>query len=98
MIRRMKAKKSWQEYALHLTNRIAEKRPAAWSSLDLLVWADESHKLAASHAYVIPKDGQLGQAYLNQCSSAVQGRLTAAGVRLAALLNAIFDETKELPF
>jgi len=28
----------------------------------------------------------------------IERRLSVAGVRLAALLNVIFDETKELPF
>ena len=28
----------------------------------------------------------------------IERRLSMAGVRLAALLNVIFDETKELPF
>jgi hypothetical protein len=98
LIRRAKGKRTWQKYATDLRSRIAGKYPAAWARLDPSEWATESYKLAVSHAYVIPKDGQLGQAYFYQCGSVVEDRLTAAGVRLAALLNVIFDETEEMPF
>ena len=54
--------------------------------------------LARSNAYAIPKNGQLGQDYLDKNIPAIERRLSAAGGRLAALLNAIFDETKDLPF
>jgi hypothetical protein len=46
----------------------------------------------------VPKNGRLGQDYLDKNIPVVNERLTVAGVRLAALLNVIFDETKELPF
>ncbi len=35
--------------------------------------------------------------YLDQNIPVIERRLSAAGMRLAALLNVIFDETKELP-
>ena len=46
----------------------------------------------------MPKDGQLGQDYFDKNLPVVNNRLSIAGVWLAALLNVIFDETKELPF
>ncbi len=63
-----------------------------------MAWATESHKLAHSNAYAIPKDGRLGQDYFDKNIPVVNERLSVAGVRLAALLNVIFDESKELPF
>ena len=63
-----------------------------------MAWATESHRLAHSNAYDVPKDGQLGQDYFDKNISVVNDRLSMAGVRLAALLNVIFDETQELPF
>ncbi len=63
-----------------------------------MAWATESHKLARSNAYDVPKDERLGQDYFDKNIRVVNDRLSIAGVRLAALLNVIFDETKELPF
>ena len=60
--------------------------------------AAESFKLAESNAYAIPADTELGQEYFERNIAVVEQRLAIAGVRLAAPLNAIFDETKELPF
>ncbi len=62
-----------------------------------VAWATESHKLAVSNAYDVPKDGRIGQDYFDKNILVVERRLSVAGVRLAALLNMIFDETKELP-
>ncbi len=99
MIRR--TKKGWTEYAAELAANIIPRSPeqlAEWRTLDPVVWATESHKLAHSNAYAIPKDGRLGQDYLDKNIPVVNDRLSVAGVRLAALLNVIFDEMKELPF
>ena len=46
----------------------------------------------------MPKSGQLGQDYFGKNIPVVNERLSMPGVRLAALLNVIFDDTKELPF
>ena len=62
-----------------------------------MAWATESHEFAVSNAYAIPKDGRLGQDYFDKNIPVIERRLSMAGVRLAALLNVIFDETKELP-
>ena len=53
---------------------------------------------APCSAYAVHADGQLGQDYFDKNIPVVNERLSMAGVRLAALLNAVFDETKELPF
>ena len=58
----------------------------------------ESYKLAVSNAYAIPKNGQLGQEYFDKNLPVVTERLQMGGVRLAALLNLIFDSGKPLPF
>ena len=67
------------------------------STLDPVDWATESYQLAISNAYDVPKDGRLGQDYFDKNIPVVNDRLSIAGVRLALLLNVIFDETKELP-
>ncbi len=96
MIRR--TKKGWSEYAKELAANITPQQKIRYGTLDPVVWATESHKLAVSNAYAIPKDGQLGQDYLDKNIRVVNNRLSVAGVRLALLLNVIVDETKELPF
>ncbi len=96
MIRR--TKKGWTEYATELSAKITPQQRAQYGTLDPVAWATESHKLAHSNAYPVPKDGRIGQGYLNKNIPVVNDRLSMAGVRLAALLNVIFDETRELPF
>ena len=71
------------------------------SLADVSAWADvirRERKHTAPWHYAIPKDGRLGQDYFDKNIPVVNERLSMAGVRLAALLNVVFDETKELPF
>ena len=91
-------KKGWSDYATELAANITPQQRVLYGKLDPVVWATESYLLARSNAYAIPKDGQLGQDYLDKNIRVIERRLSMAGVRLAALLNVIFDETKELPF
>ena len=95
MIRR--TQKGWTEYATELAAKITPQERVLYDTLDPVVWATESHKLAHSNAYDVPKDGRLGQDYFDKNILVIERRLSMAGVRLAALLNAIFDETKALP-
>ena len=91
-------KKKWPDYAAELSLRITDQQRKEWSTLDPVQWASESYRLALSNAYAIPSDGELGQDYFERNIPVVERQLTMAGVRLAAMLNVIFDETKELPF
>ena len=58
-----------------------------------VTWADESNKLACSHAYVDEKDVKiqsgfyLAEAYYKNNIETIEEQLVKAGVRLAALLN-----------
>jgi hypothetical protein len=45
----------------------------------------------------VPKDGQLGRKYFDQALPIVDVQLSKAGIRLAAMLNAIFGNGKGLP-
>ena len=65
-------------------------------NLDPTTWATESYKLAVSHAYAIPKGGRIGQDYFERSIPAVEQRLPIAGVRPAALPNAVSDEAAGL--
>ncbi len=50
-------------------------------------WAMEGHKVAAQHAYLLPRNGQLGEAYEEANLPLVDLALIEAGVRLARVLN-----------
>jgi hypothetical protein len=50
-------------------------------------WAMEGHRTAAERAYRIPKDGRLGESYIEANRPVVDHALIAAGVRLAKVLN-----------
>ncbi len=95
MIRR--TKKGWSEYATELAANITPQQRIQYGTLDPVAWATESYQLARSNAYPIPKDGRIGQEYLDKNIPVIERRLSVAGVRLALLLNVIFDETKDLP-
>ena len=88
----------WREHANQLYARITLVQYRQWtSSLDPAAWATESFRLAVSHAYNIPKDGQLDQAYYERNLPVVEERLSMAGIRLGALLNAVFGDGQGLP-
>lgn len=60
-----------------------------WAQADPVVWIEESMTL---RPLVYNTQGKrLGRAYLNAAAPVVEERLLQAGVRLAALLDAIFD-------
>ncbi len=86
-------KKQWTDYATELRQGITPEQLAEWSKVtDSSDWATESYKLALSHAYEVPKDGQLSEAYFDRSIPVVDNRLAVAGVRMATMLNAIFAD------
>ncbi len=64
--------------------------------LDPVQWANESIKFAQSNAYVVPKNGRLGDAYYGHNIRVVNERLAMAGIRLAAVLNDLYDPADSL--
>ena len=57
-----------------------------------VVWAEESVRVAAKNAHRLPVSHELGQAYLDANLPILKQQLFRGGVRLATLLNAIFNE------
>jgi hypothetical protein len=85
-----------------LAQSLAETTPAAeqvrWAaSADPRAWADESLELARAHAFAVREGAALGDAYYEAVITIVERRLTQAGVRLGALLDACFASAKRLP-
>ena len=85
----------WAAYAKSLRKSIKPDELKAWRSTDPVAWANESYKLALSHAYAIPKDGKLGPDYFQRNLPVIERRLKMAGVRLAVLLNAVYATPPE---
>lgn len=83
--------KMWTHYAEELHQRITDENRKAWSSTDPGVWATESFRLAVSHAYALPEDRRIGEAYYVRNRPVIEDRLSAAGVRLALMINAALD-------
>ena len=55
-------------------------------------WAEESVRVAAEHCYQIPASHEIGQTYLDAKLPVLRQQLFLGGVRLAALLNGIFEK------
>ena len=50
-------------------------------------WAMEGHRIAAEHAYRLPRDGRIGRAYVRANRPIIDRALIAGAVRLAKVLN-----------
>ncbi len=74
-----------------LTDELETSRLPVTTAGTPVAWAEESHDVARDVAYAIPPDHILGQAYLDAAMPALKLQLLCGGVRLAGLLNAIFD-------
>lgn len=79
-----------------------EKRKVFVAVMDPIAWATESHDLAQKDAYRskgqhIKSGDTLGDEYCDHSQPIVDEQLTKAGLRLAAMLNKIYDPTGTLP-
>ena len=87
----------WRGYAQSLADTQDAAETARWaSSLDATVWADESLALSKQPLFDVQPDESLGDAYFEKAMPVVEQRLAQSGVRLAALLNSIFDPASQL--
>lgn len=86
-----------EEHHKGLLTMSTRPKRAEWARvLDPEEWATESYRLAVSNAYVVPNTGRLSETYYRRNMPVVNERLAAAGVRLAALLNSIYDPIEPL--
>jgi hypothetical protein len=88
----------WEEWAFTLRAEITPEEVRDWSApLDPLVWAGESLAAARRHTYDVATGAALGEAYYGTTIPVVEARIRMAAVRLAALLNDIFDPARDAP-
>lgn len=87
----------WKAHAQSLADSVTPGQRAQWTaSRDPSDWASESLDLARTHTFDVREDAALGDAYYDASIGVVDVRLQQSGVRLAALLNAIFDPAAPL--
>jgi len=85
----------WRAYAQSLADTQDAAESARWTaSLDPHVWADESLALSKQPLFAAERDASLGDAYYEEAMPVVEQRLEQSGIRLAALLNSIFDPAR----
>jgi len=80
---------SYTEMTNWLSARITDAQVQDWSDPDPLVWIAES---AALRNGVYPDDAELRWNYVYEHRATMRTRLSQGGVRIAAYLNALFDE------
>lgn len=82
-------------YADKLGTEITQDQAAEWAKGTPTDWANESHALAVKVVYVgVPADGpppKLDENYVETAGSVVDRQLERGGVRLATILNRIFQ-------
>ncbi len=88
-----RANRSAPQGAVQLNADITVAEATEWSSASLSTWVAESYRISEGLVYALPPGNRIGQQYYNRALSASKMQLQRAGVRLAALLNAIADGT-----
>ncbi|MBT5471891.1 MAG: S1/P1 nuclease [Nitrospina sp.] len=81
---------SFSKYAARLNNRLVDSEKSEWLNSPINDWADESRSLALKYAYPL-EDMELSKKYLVRGREILDQRMVQAGVRLANLLNKLFQ-------
>ncbi|HKQ50385.1 MAG TPA: S1/P1 nuclease [Phycisphaerae bacterium] len=105
---------AWEDYAQALSGEISDGQQQTWTTPttnSIFAWTDTSYQLARVHAYRdaassgaaspstrVRENDDLREAYYDQALPIVERRLKEGGIRLAAVLNAIFSNQDPLPF
>lgn len=82
---------SFTELADFIDDQLDEETVREWQSASVLDWAYESQALL-DQVYDYPENGRLGYQYSFHNFDTVELRLLQAGVRLAGVINDIYDE------
>jgi hypothetical protein len=85
-------KLSYSEYANYLS-KINEDDIKTWEKGSFLDWSKESMELRPK-VYDLPENKSLGYEYSFKVKPIIEQRLKQAGVRLAYVLNRVFDGKK----
>jgi hypothetical protein len=83
-------KLSYRELGDQIDRNVTPNQVANWQSTSVRDWAEESQNLRAA-CYDFGDKKRLGYSYSFRHTKTIQLRLEQAGVRLAGLLNQIYD-------
>ena len=83
-------KLSYRELGDQIDRNVTPNQVANWQSTSVRDWAEESQNLRAA-CYDFGDKKRLGYSYIFRHTKTIQLRLEQAGVRLAGLLNQIYD-------
>lgn len=87
----------WKAHAQSLADSVTPAQRAQWTaSRDPEEWASESLALSRANTFAVRENEALGDGYYDASIVIVDQRLQQSGIRLAALLNAIFDPAAPL--
>lgn len=97
LIRRLDGN-NWETTAARLLASVKAAEKSEWTAgLDPTEWANESHQLAVGVAYKARDGDTLAEPYAQRATPVVEAQLKKAGIRLAAVLNQIFDPQQGSP-
>lgn len=82
--------RDWRKLARQLADSIESGDRTLWASPSPVSWANESRRIVELKVYDFAPGEDLARDYYRRNVRAVEQRLTAAGVRLGALLNRVY--------
>lgn len=89
-------REDWIALAASVSQGVTDESADKWrKTSEPVEWANESLAITKRLYADLPADGQLDKSYYDRNIGIVEERLSAAGVRLAVLLNGIFDPANE---
>jgi hypothetical protein len=86
----LKEQGSSAEIAARLDEGVTSDERRGWKSGTAAEWAEESLKLARTHAYRLPETGIITDEYVRRALSVIRRLLAQGGIRLAWILNEDF--------
>jgi len=81
----------WNVYARRLGYDISPVDRRQWASPNPIEWADESYSITEDTVYEFPLGSEVKDEYYYRNIQTVERQLKKAGIRLANLLNGVFD-------
>ena len=86
---------AWRDLAQQLSADVTPVDRTVWENSSPLIWANESFQIVERTVYDFADGEDLARAYYRENIRTAEERLTAAGVRLARLLNRVFGPVGE---
>jgi len=79
------------DIAKRLNEGVTPDNRQAWQGGTIAQWAEESLRLARSHAYNVPETGVITDDYVRRALPVIRKRLAQGGIRLGWVLNEAFE-------